>query len=97
MPDSDLPRTSVSLAHPTDVPAALREAGIDHVGVHEQRLLAIYGSAIFNVTTDAGSLSSTTEIVIACWERPTTAGEHAESAEAPLEELVHVFATSDRY
>lgn len=41
MDGSESPSVSVSLSGSTDIPAVLNQAGIDHVGVHDQRLLAI--------------------------------------------------------
>ena len=59
MSDSASPSASVSLSEPTDIPAVLNRAGIDHVGVHDHRLLAIYHTGIFNMITEPESVSNT--------------------------------------
>ncbi|WP_141212008.1 hypothetical protein [Halorubrum sp. Eb13] len=58
MTDSASPSVSVSLSEPTNVSTVLDRAGIDYVTVHEQRLLAIYHTGIFNVTTEPESVSN---------------------------------------
>uniref|UniRef100_UPI0019D6ED84 hypothetical protein n=1 Tax=Halorubrum amylolyticum TaxID=2508724 RepID=UPI0019D6ED84 len=83
--------TLVSFSGPTDVPATLSRAGIDHVSVHEQRLLGIYRTAIFNVTTDSESLSQANGIVIDCWEGPTASRSRTESPKDIIEEFADVF------
>jgi len=57
MGDADSPTVSVSLSGCTDIPAVLNRAGIDHVSVHDHRLLAIYHTVILNVTTDPHQIS----------------------------------------
>jgi len=44
------------LSGPTDIPAVLNRASIDYVSVHDRRVLAIYQTAIFNVTTDPAQI-----------------------------------------
>jgi len=46
------------LSGPTDIPAVLNRASIDYVSVHDRRVLAIYQTAIFNVTTDPAQISN---------------------------------------
>ena len=71
MGDSDSPIVSVSFCSPTDIPAVLSRVGIDYVRVNDHRLLAIYQTAIFNVTTDSHQISDTHALEIECWETPT--------------------------
>ena len=70
MSDSVSPRVSVSLSGPTDIPAVLNRNGIDHVDVHDQRLLAIYRTGIFNVVTEPEPVSNAHSLEIECWEAP---------------------------
>jgi hypothetical protein len=70
MSDSASPSASLSVSEPINVPAVLSQAGIDYVGVHEQRLLAIYRTGIFNVVTEPDPVSSAHTIEIGCWEGP---------------------------
>ena len=67
MGDPDSLTVSVSLSGPTDIPAVLNRAGIDYVSVHDRRLLAIYQTAIFNVTTDPAQISNAQTLKIECW------------------------------
>jgi len=70
MGDPDSPTVSVSLSGPTDIPAVLNRASIDYVSVHDRRVLAIYQTAIFNVTTDPAQISNAQTLTIECWETP---------------------------
>jgi len=67
MGDPDSPTVSVSLSGPTDIPAVLNRASIDYVSVHDRRVLAIYQTAIFNVTTDPAQISNAQTLTIECW------------------------------
>ena len=61
MGDPASPSASVSLSEPTDVPTVLNQAGIDYVAVHDQRLLAIYHTVIFNVVNGEEEVTTLTE------------------------------------
>lgn len=91
MGNSESPTVSVSLCGPTDIPAILARVGIDYVSVHEHRLLAIYHTAIFNITTDPRPLSNTQSIEIECWEAPIPSHADERSPEALLEGFADVF------
>lgn len=91
MGDSESPTLSVSLSGPTDIPAVLNRAGIDHVGVHDHRLLAIYHTAILNVTTDPHPISNAQTLEIECWEAPIPSRADERSSEALLQDFAHVF------
>ena len=70
MGDSASPSASLSVSEPIDLPAALGRAGIDYVTVHEQRLLAIYRTGIFNVVTEPDPVSNAHTVAIECWDGP---------------------------
>jgi hypothetical protein len=95
MSDSASPSASISLSKPTDVPAVLNRAGIDYVSVHDQRLLAIYHTGIFNVVTEPESVSSAQTLDIECWEAPLPSRREERSSQELLEEFITVFDTGD--
>jgi len=97
MGDSESPTISVSLSGPTDIPAVLNRAGIDHVSVHDHRLLAIYHTAIFNVTTDPHLISNAQSLKIECWEAPIPSRADERSSEALLQDFADVFDSGDDY
>ncbi|OYR56985.1 MULTISPECIES: hypothetical protein [Halorubrum] len=91
MSDSASPSASVSLSEPTDIPAVLDRAGIDYVGVHDQRLLAIYRTGIFNVVTESGTVSNGHTLQIDCWEAPLPSQGDEQSPQELLEDFAAVF------
>ena len=96
MGDSDSPTVSVSLSSPTDIPAVLNRAGIDHVGVHDQRLLAIYRTGIFNVVTEPESVSNARTLEIECWEAPLPSRGDERSPQELLDDFAAVFERGDK-
>ena len=96
MSDSASPSTSVSLSGPTDVPAVLNRAGIDYVSVHDQRLLAIYRTGIFNVVTEPESVSNAHTLEIECWEAPLPSRSGERSPQELLDDFAAVFERSDK-
>jgi hypothetical protein len=95
MTDSASPSASVSLSEPTSVSTVLDRAGIDYVSVHEQRLLAIYRTGIFNVTTEPESVSNARTLEIECWEAPLPSRGDERSPQELLEDFAAVFDTGD--
>ncbi|MDB2225762.1 hypothetical protein PM023_13885 [Halorubrum ezzemoulense] len=95
MTDSPSPSVSVSLSEPTNVSTVLDRAGIDYVTVHEQRLLAIYHTGIFNVTTEPESMSNARTLEIECWEAPLPSRSDERSPQELLEDFAAVFDASD--
>ena len=91
MGDTDSPTVSVSLSGRTDIPAVLKRAGIDHVSVHDRRILAIYQTAIFNVTTGADSVSAAHSLEIECWEDPIPSRADGKSSQEILQDFTNVF------
>jgi len=91
MIDSAPPNASLSLSDPIDLQAALGRAGIEYVSVHEQRLLAIYRTGIFNVVTESGSVSSARVVEIACWEGPLPSHTAGTSPQELLDDFTNVF------
>ena len=91
MSDSASPSASLSVSEPTDVPAALSRAGIDYVTVHEQRLLAIYRTGIFNIVTDPDPVSSAHTLEIECWEGPIPSHVDGTSPQELLDDFTNVF------
>ena len=91
MTDSPSPSVSVSLSEPTNVSTVLDRAGIDYVTVHEQRLLAIYHTGIFNVTTEPESVSNARTLEIECWEAPLPSRSDERSPQELLEDFAAVF------
>ncbi|MEZ3165199.1 hypothetical protein ABNG03_18790 [Halorubrum sp. RMP-47] len=91
MTDSASPGVSVSLSAPTNVSTVLDRAGIDYVHVHEQRLLAIYRTGIFNVTTEPESVSNEYTLEIECWEAPLPSRGDERSPQDLLEDFAGVF------
>jgi hypothetical protein len=91
MGDSASPGVSVSLSEPTDIPAVLERTGIDYVGVHDQRLLVIYHTGIFNVVTESGPVSNAHTLQIECWEAPLPSHGDEQSPQELLEEFAAVF------
>ena len=89
--DSDPPAISVSLSGHTDIPAVLNRAGIDHVSVHDNRLLAIYQTAIFNVTTDPDQISNAQTLKIECWETPIQSYADDRSKQELVQDFTDVF------
>ncbi|WP_152422843.1 hypothetical protein [Halorubrum kocurii] len=96
MSDSASPSASISLSEPTDIPAALNRAGIDHVGVHDQRLLAIYRTGIFNVVTEPESVSNARTLEIECWEAPLPSHGDERSPQELLDDFAAVFERGDK-
>ncbi|MDB2275508.1 hypothetical protein PM022_13370 [Halorubrum ezzemoulense] len=90
MSDSASPSASVSLSEPTDIPAVLNRAGIDYVGVHDQRLLAIYHTGIFNVVTDSEPVSNAHTLQVECWETPLPSHDDERSPQELLEDFAGV-------
>jgi len=95
MTDSQSPSVSVSLSEPTNVSTVLDRAGIDYVTVHEQRLLAIYHTGIFNVTTEPESVSNARTLEIECWEAPLPSRSDERSPQELLEDFAAVFDPGD--
>ncbi|MDB9281783.1 hypothetical protein PN416_18370 [Halorubrum ezzemoulense] len=95
MTDSQSPSVSVSLSEPTNVSTVLDRAGIDYVTVHEQRLLAIYHTGIFNVTTEPESVSNARTLEIECWEAPLPSRSDERSPQELLEDFAAVFDAGD--
>ncbi|WP_147437812.1 MULTISPECIES: hypothetical protein [unclassified Halorubrum] len=95
MTDSASPSVSVSLSVPTNVSTVLDRAGIDYVTVHEQRLLAIYHTGIFNVTTEPESVSNARTLEIECWEAPLPSRGDERSPQELLEDFAAVFDADD--
>ena len=91
MSDSASPSASISLSGPTDVPAVLNRAGIDYASVHDQRLLAIYRTGIFNVVTESGPVSNAHTLQIECWEAPLPSRGDEQSPQELLEDFAAVF------
>ena len=91
MTDSASPSTSLSLSDPIDIQAALDRAGIEYVSVHEQRLLAIYRTGIFNVVTESGSVSSARVVEVAWWEGPLPSHTAGTSPQELLDDFTNVF------
>ena len=96
MSDSASPIASISLSGPIDVPAVLTRAGIDYVGVHDQRLLAIYRTGIFNVVTEPESVSNARTLEIECWEAPLPSRGDERSPQELLEDFAAVFERGDK-
>jgi hypothetical protein len=95
MNNSTSPSASISLSEPIDIPAVLNRAGIDYVGVHDQRLLAIYRTGIFNVTTEPESVSNAHTLEIECWEAPLPSRSDERSPQELLEDFAAVLERSD--
>jgi hypothetical protein len=95
MTDSPSPSVSVSLSEPTNVSTVLDRAGIDYVTVHDQRLLAIYHTGIFNVTTEPESVSNARTLEIECWEAPLPSRSDERSLQELLEDFAAVFDAGD--
>ncbi|MDB2294379.1 hypothetical protein PM085_19400 [Halorubrum ezzemoulense] len=95
MTDSPSPSVSVSLSEPTNVSTVLDRAGIDYVSVHDQRLLAIYHTGIFNVTTEPESVSNARTLEIECWEAPLPSRSDERSPQELLEDFAAVFDAGD--
>jgi hypothetical protein len=91
MTDSASPSASVSLSEATDIPTVLDRAGIDYVTVHDQRLLAIYRTGIFNVVAEPESVSHARTIQIECWEAPLPSRNSKKSPQELLEDFAAVF------
>ena len=91
MTDSASPSASLSLSNPIDLQAALDRAGIEYVSVHEQRLLAIYRTGIFNVVAESGSVSSARAVEVACWEGPLPSHTAGTSPQELLDDFTSVF------
>ena len=95
MSDSASPSASVPLSEPTDIPTVLSRAGIDYVSVHDQRLLAIYRTGIFNVITDPDTVSNAHTLQIECWEAPLPSRGDERSPQELLEDFAAVFDRND--
>ena len=85
------PSVSISLPKSTDIPAVLDRTGIDYVSVHDQRLLAIYRTGIFNVVTESGPVSNAHTLQIECWEAPLPSRGDEQSPQELLEDFAAVF------
>ena len=96
MGDSASPSASVSLPEPTDIPTALSQAGIDYVGVHDQRLLAIYRTGIFNMVTEPEPVSSANTLEIECWDAPLSSRGDGQSPQELLDDLAAVLERGDK-
>ncbi|WP_152420170.1 hypothetical protein [Halorubrum distributum] len=96
MSDSASPSASISLSETTDVPAVLTRAGIDYVSVHDQRLLAIYRTGIFNVVTEPESVSNAHTLEIECWEAPLPSRADGSSSQELLDDFAAVFERGDK-
>jgi hypothetical protein len=90
MSDSASPSASLSVSEPINVPAVLGRAGIDYVGVHEQRLLAIYRTGIFNIVTEPDPVSSAHTIEIGCWKGPIPSRVDGTSPKELLDDFTSV-------
>ncbi|MFD1572484.1 hypothetical protein [Halorubrum laminariae] len=90
MSDSASPRASVSLSEPIDVPAVLNRAGVDYVGVHDHRLLAIYHTGIFNVVTEPEPVANARTLEIECWEAPLPSRGDQRSPQELLDDFAAV-------
>src|SRR6056297_2903670 len=97
MGGSDSPSVSVSLCGPTDIPAVQNRAGIDHVSVHDRRILAIYQTAIFNVTTDPAQISNAQTLKIECWETPIPSHADDRSKQELVQDFTDVFDSAGDY
>src|SRR6056297_918075 len=97
MGDPDSPTVSVSLSSPTDIPAVLNRAGIDYVRVHDRRILAIYQTAIFNVTTDPAEISNAQTLKIECWETPIPSHADDRSKQELVQDFTDVFDSAGDY
>jgi len=95
MDESESRILSVSLGEPTDIQAVLNRAGIDHVSVHEHRLLAIYYTAIINVTTDSQPISNAQSLKLGCWEGPIPSRADGKSSQDILQDFVDVFDSGE--
>jgi hypothetical protein len=91
MSDSAAPSASVPLSEPTDIPAILNRVGVDYVDVHNQRLLAIYQTGIFNVTTEPEPVSNANTLKIECWEAPLPSRGGEQSPQELLDEFAALF------
>ncbi|TKX81348.1 hypothetical protein [Halorubrum sp. SD626R] len=91
MSDSASPSASVSLSEPTDIPAVLNRVGVDYVDVHNQRLLAIYQTGIFNVSTKPEPVSNAHTLKIECWEAPLPSRGGKRSPQELLDEFAALF------
>ena len=91
MSDSASPSASLSVSEPIDLPAALGRAGIDYVTVHEQRLLAIYRTGIFNVVTEPDPVSNAHTVAIECWDGPIPSHVDGTSPQELLDDFTSVF------
>ena len=91
MDESESRILSVSFGEPTDIRAVLNRAGIDHISVHEHRLLAIYQTAILNVTTDPHQVSNAQTLEIECWETPILSRADERSEQELLQDFTDVF------
>jgi hypothetical protein len=96
MSDSASPSASISLSEPTDVPAVLTRARIDYVSVHDQRLLAIYHTGIFNVVTEPEPVSNTHALEVECWEAPLPSRGDERSPQELLDDFAAVFERGDK-
>lgn len=95
MSHSAAPSASVSLSEPTDIPAVLNRVGVDYVDVHNQRLLAIYRTGIFNVTTEPEPVSSAHALKIECWEAPLPSRGDDRSPRELLDEFAALFGNDE--
>lgn len=70
MTPDKLPTATISFEDTRNIHDQLSRAGIDFVTVHENRILAIYSTAIFNITAESSPLTHTSTAAIECWEPP---------------------------
>ncbi len=95
MTNSASPSASVSLSEPVNIPTVLSRAGIDYVSVHDQRLLAIYRTGIFNVVTEPEPVSNARTLQIECWEAPLPSHDDERSPQELLQDFAAVFDAGD--
>jgi len=93
MPSDNLPTASISFEEDArNVHTQLSKAGIDFVTVHDSRILAIYATAIFNITTEGAPLTNTSKATIECWEPPLPE-YHDSSPATALDSLQEILTT----
>jgi len=90
MGDPDSPTVSVSLwSH--GYSSSSESGSIDYVSVHDRRVLAIYQTAIFNVTTDPAQISNAQTLTIECWETPIQSHADDRSKQELVQDFTDVF------
>jgi len=81
---------------PINIPVALIRGGIDYVSVHDQRLLAIYRTGIFNVVTEPESVSNARTLEIERWEAPLPSRGGERSPQELVDDFAAVFERGDK-